>query len=129
MRNSAFIQMYLVPGDFGMVSCSPKNTFINRTFHNLSGEYNGLYNATLKLEEVKKSLLCRTKTNTTRLSVFQYADKPRQSYFSFDGRCDESTANVISHHTIQDKHGNEFQALNIGLTITARIRKSPIYEA
>ena len=67
---------FLLPVAMAWTSCSQtKDTFINRTCHNLSAHYNGYYNAGIKLEEATDKLAETHVDHYDRiLSVFQYAD-------------------------------------------------------
>ena len=109
MVKSVYIRALFLFGVSALFSCSPKNTFVNRTFHNLSGEYNGLFNATLKLEEGEDKLASLHEDKYDRiLSIFQYADKTKaKSIYPLMDDAMKRTSTVISRHTIQDKHGNE----------------------
>jgi tetratricopeptide (TPR) repeat protein len=92
------------------VSCSnTKDTFINRTFHNLSAHYNGYYNAGLKIEDALDKLAAGHVDHYDRtLSVFQYGDlsKAKSVYPQLDDAM-KRTATVIDRHTMRDKRGNE----------------------
>ncbi|MFN8166851.1 MAG: hypothetical protein U0X76_11980, partial [Bacteroidia bacterium] len=91
-------------------SCSnTKDTFINRTFHNLSAHYNGYYNAGLKLEDGLDKLATASTDHYDRiLPIFQYGDatKVKAIYPQLEDAM-KRTSTVISRHTIYDKRGNE----------------------
>jgi tetratricopeptide (TPR) repeat protein len=91
-------------------SCSnTKDTFINRTSHNLSAHYNGYYNATLKMEDAMDRLAASHVDHYDRiLTVFQYADatKAKAIYPQLEDVM-KRTSNVISRHTMFDKRGLE----------------------
>ncbi len=93
-----------------LMACSTtKNTFVNRTFHNLSAHYNGLFNATLKLEDGEQKLAASHEDKYDRvLSVFQYANKEKAKaiYPQMDDAI-KRTSTVITRHTIVTKAGNE----------------------
>lgn len=92
------------------MSCSnTKDTFVSRTFHNLSAHYNGYYNAGLKLQEGNDKLAASHVDHYDRiLKVFQYADaaKSKAIYPQLEDAM-KRTSTVISRHTIYDKRGNE----------------------
>ncbi len=93
-----------------LMACSnTKNTFINRTFHNLSAHYNGLFNATLKLEDGEQKLADSHEDKYDRvLSVFKYGDKAKAKaiYPQMDDAI-KRTSTVISRHTLINKNGSE----------------------
>ncbi len=97
----------------GWISCSKtKNTFLNRTGHNLSAHYNGYYNAGLKLEEALLKLSLSHIDHYDRpLSVFQYADaaKSKAIYPELEDIM-KRTSTAIDRHTMVDKRGNETPA-------------------
>src|SRR5213079_2094038 len=95
-----------------LASCSPKNTFVNRTFHNLSAHYNGYFNACLKLEEGEQKLADLHEDMYDRvLSIFKYADQTTaKTIFPLMDDAIKRTSTVISRHTILDKNGNEIPA-------------------
>ena len=103
----AFLGLF---GVFMMASCSQtKDTFINRTFHNLSGHYNGYYNAGVKLLEGTDRLAEQHEDHYDRtLRVYRYAnaEKAKSVYPQMDDVI-KRTGTVISRHTIYDKNGNE----------------------
>ncbi|MBP6532486.1 MAG: hypothetical protein KA285_04330, partial [Bacteroidia bacterium] len=83
-------------------SCSQtKDTFINRTCHNLSAHYNGYYNAGIKLEEATDKLAETHVDHYDRiLSVFQYADatKAKAIYPQLEDAM-KRTKTAIERHT------------------------------
>lgn len=91
-------------------ACSQtKDTFINRTCHNLSAHYNGYYNAGLKVEEGKEKLAEAHNDIYDRvLRVFPYAnaEKAKQVYPQMDDAI-KRTSTVIAKHTMYDRRGNE----------------------
>lgn len=110
-RRSARIALaVLLPLALTWSSCSnTKDTFVSRTFHNLSAHYNGYYNAGLKLEEATDKLAESHIDHYDRiLSVFQYADatKAKAVYPQLEDAM-KRTKTVIERHTIIDKRGNE----------------------
>ncbi len=93
-----------------MMACSKtKNTFVNRTFHNLSAHYNGYYNACLKLEDGQEKLAALHEDKYDRpLSVFKYADQAKsKAIFPQMDDAIKRTSTVIQRHTIVSKNGNE----------------------
>jgi tetratricopeptide (TPR) repeat protein len=112
MRKSAILKVCYFFIITALLSCSSKNTFVNRTFHNLSGEYNGLYNANLKIEEGEEKLAQMHEDKYDRvLSIFQYADKTKaKAIYPLMDDAIKRTSTVIQRHTILDKHGNEIPA-------------------
>ena len=109
MHHSAYIKGFCIFIVLALASCSTKNTFINRTFHNLSAEFNGLYHATLKIEEGEQKLAEMHEDKYDRiLSIFQYADKTKaKAIYPLMDDAIKRTSTVISRHTILDKRGNE----------------------
>jgi len=101
---------FLLPVAMAWTSCSQtKDTFINRTCHNLSAHYNGYYNAGIKLEEATDKLAETHVDHYDRiLSVFQYADatKAKAIYPQLEDAM-KRTKTAIERHTIIDKRGNE----------------------
>lgn len=86
-----------------------KDTFINRTCHNLSAHYNGYYNAGVKIDEGKEKLAAAHTDSYDRiLRVFPYAnaEKAKQAYPEMDDAI-KRLSTVISKHTMYDKRGNE----------------------
>jgi tetratricopeptide (TPR) repeat protein len=92
------------------ISCSKtKNTFLNRTGHNLSAHYNGYYNAGIKLEEVLLKLSLAHVDHFDRpLNVFPYGDaeKAKAVYPELED-IKKRTSTAIERHTMVDKRGNE----------------------
>ncbi len=92
------------------MSCSnTKDTFLNRTGHNLSAHYNAYYNAGLKMEEALDKLALAHEDHYDRiLSVFQYADaaKAKSVYPQLEDVM-KRTSTVIARHTMFDKRGLE----------------------
>jgi len=93
-----------------LFSCSQtKDTFINRTFHNLSAHYNGYYNAGLKVQEALDKLDESEPDKYDRiLPVFKYGtpEKAKTVYPQLEDAMKRVTT-VIQRHTIYDKSGNE----------------------
>ena len=92
------------------MSCSnTKDTFVNRTFHNLSAHYNGYYNARVKLREAEDNLASsHTDAYDRPLQVFQYADATKaKAVYPLLEDAMKRTTTVIQRHTIIDKRGNE----------------------
>ncbi|REJ80943.1 MAG: hypothetical protein DWQ44_04215 [Bacteroidetes bacterium] len=91
-------------------SCSnTKDTWVNRRFHNLSAQYNGYYNANLKVQEGVDRLAASHEDKYDRiLSVFKYAnaEKAKAIYPQMDDAM-KRLSTVIQRHTILDKRGNE----------------------
>ena len=108
-------------GVFMMASCSQtKDTFINRTFHNLSGHYNGYYNAGVKLLEGTDRLAEQHEDHYDRtLRVYRYAnaEKAKSVYPQMDDVI-KRTGTVISRHTIYDKTATRNRTPNTGSTTT-----------
>ncbi|MCX6290708.1 MAG: tetratricopeptide repeat protein [Bacteroidetes bacterium] len=103
-RLSFFILLFI------LAACSnTKNTFVNRTFHNLSAHYNGYYNAGLKLEDGEEKLAASHQDKYDRvLSVFKYGDQNKaKAIFPQMDDAIKRTSTVISRHTIINKNGNE----------------------
>ncbi len=93
-----------------LMGCSTtKNTFVNRTFHDLSAHYNGLFNARLKLEEAEQKLANSHEDKYDRvLSVFKYGDQAKaKMVFPLLDDAIKRVSTVITRHTIVTKNGNE----------------------
>jgi tetratricopeptide (TPR) repeat protein len=93
-----------------VAACSPKRSgFVNRTFHDLSAHYNGLYNATLKVEEGRLQLSNGQKDQYDRiLPIFKYGgpEQAKAVYPQMDEAIKKTSLN-IQRHTLIDKNGNE----------------------
>ncbi|MFM2136539.1 MAG: hypothetical protein RL021_1939, partial [Bacteroidota bacterium] len=105
-----FFSLFVGSALLVMPGCSQtKDTFINRTCHNLSAHYNGYYNAGLKIDEGKAKLAQQHTDSYDRiLRVFPYAnaEKAKSIYPEMDDAI-KRVSTVISKHTMYDKRGNE----------------------
>ncbi|HJX70349.1 MAG TPA: hypothetical protein VJ346_00300, partial [Bacteroidales bacterium] len=71
------IRIYLFLVIPGLVSCSTqKNTFITRTYHNVTSKYNVFFNGTESFKKGQRTILDNHKNDYSKLlPVFLYEDQ------------------------------------------------------
>lgn len=82
-----------------------KNTFVHRTFHNVTARYNGYYYATESIKEGEDKIRTAFKYDYDRLlPVFLVPDKEasKATFPEFDKAIKKSST-CIQRHTIKDK--------------------------
>ena len=100
------IRIYLFLVIPGLVSCSTqKNTFITRTYHNVTSKYNVFFNGTESFKKGQRTILDNHKNDYSKLlPVFLYEDQQLISTVGSDmDRTVKKAEKLISLHSITVK--------------------------
>lgn len=95
---------------FTIHSCSTKkNTFVTRSYHNVTSRYNGYYYASEIIKETRQRIeKAHIDDYSSILPMFIYADnKSVKNYYQELDKAIQKTSLVIKRHTITDRKENE----------------------
>lgn len=93
-----------------VASCSTKrNTFVSRTYHNITARYNGYYYSCLSIDDGIYKIEKNNKDNFDKIIpvyIYPSSDKAKATFPEFD-RAIKKSSFCIQRHTIKDSKGNE----------------------